>query len=160
MQIPSGSSRLLLNHLGKAGQHLAGIASPHVSRQSAHTGGSSLSVSTLSVACQLARRCCQAEPIAYKHDVDQLRIFARSVLKQAQSSQGRGFSAQAVSNSGAACSWTLETFCAACSAQRQMHRLSRHMLVQDQGANMLSQENSQLWQQACQELQVQQQQQQ
>lgn len=41
-----------------------------------------------------------------------------------------------------------------------MHSLSRHMLVQGQAANMLSQGSSQLWQQACQELQVQQLQQQ
>ena len=155
MQVPSGGSRWLLIHLRKAAQHLAGIASPHVSRQSTYTAGSSLSVSSLSVACQLARRCCQAQPVAYKHDVEQLHNFARSVLKQAQSSQGRGFSAQAVSKSGAACSWTLETLCAASSAQRQMHLMSCPMPVQGQGAIMLSQGSSQLWQQACQELQTQ-----
>lgn len=103
MQITSAGSRLLSSHLGKVAQHLVGIASPHVSRQSSQlTAGSSFSVSTLSAACQLARRCCQSEPAALKFDVEQLRRFSQSVLEQPRTSPGRGFAAQALSKSGAA----------------------------------------------------------
>lgn len=102
MQIPSCRSRLLSGNLLKAAQQLAGIVSPHVSRQSIHsTSSSSLSVSRLSAACQLARRCCQAEPVLVNLDVQQLRRVACSSYRQAQSSQGRGFAAQAFSKSGA-----------------------------------------------------------
>lgn len=101
MQIPSCRSRLLSGNLLKAAQQLAGIVSPHVSRQSIHsTSSSSLSVSRLSAACQLARRCCQAEPVLVNLDVQQLRRVACSSYRQAQSSQGRGFAAQAFSKSG------------------------------------------------------------
>lgn len=103
MQIKSCGSRLLSGHLSKAAQHIAGIVSPHVFRQSNHlTSGSSFSVSTLSAACQLARCCRQAELCPVKFDVQQLRLVARSGQKQAQSSQGRGFAAQTSTNSGAA----------------------------------------------------------
>ena len=105
MRAPSAGSRLLLSHLGKAAQHLAGISSSHVSRQSTYlTAGSHFSVSTLSAARQFARRCRQANPDALELDVEKLRIFSLSVLKQAQTSQGRGFAAQAVKQPGAACS--------------------------------------------------------
>lgn len=105
MQVAFAGSRLLSGHLGKVVQHLAGIVSPHVSRQSTQLkAGSSFSVSTLSAACQLARRCHQSKPVAHKFDAEQLRRFSQSVLKQAQTCPGRGFAAQALSKSGAACS--------------------------------------------------------
>lgn len=117
MQAPSAGSRLLFSHLGKVAQQLAGISLPHVSRQSTHlTAGSHFSVSTLSAARQLARRCHQADPVVLKLDVEKLRISSLSVLKQAQTGQGRGFAAQALNKSGAACTKKMEPSCAASAA--------------------------------------------
>lgn len=102
MQIPACGSRLISGHLLKAAEQFAGVVLPHVLRQSKlSTSSSSFSGSTLNAACKLARRCCQAEPVLAKLDVQQLRRAACSSHKQAQSSQGRGFAAQAFSKSGA-----------------------------------------------------------